>query len=217
MSRLPPSASIATPSQGAKLCAPSAERNTPAIVSLMRDVAPATGRALEIASGTGQHVTALASALPTIEWHPSEIAVERIISIDAYAAEAALPNLHPAQLLDACTQGWAATQKPYDLIYLSNLLHLIPDAATQTLVHEAAKALSPEGTLVLYGPFSRGGVLTSQGDAQFDAELRAADPAIGYKDDQWIIQLLTSAGLGSTLVRDMPANNLAFISKRENS
>jgi hypothetical protein len=211
MTRLPPSASIANPLTGGRLHAPSAERNAPAIVDLLRDVAPASGRALEIASGTGQHVLALATALPQLQWHPTEVEPARIASIDAYAAQAGLPNLNPAQYLDATAPGWGATHSPYDLIHLGNLLHLIPEPAAHTVLTEAADALA--GTLVLYGPFRRAGLLTSDGDAQFDAELRGADPAIGYKDDVWVSTVLESAGLSVT-VREMPANNLAFIARR---
>lgn len=213
MSRLPPSASITSPAGGDKLFAPSAERNLPVITALLRDVAPPQGRALEIASGTGQHITALATALPDLDWFPSEIAPDRIASINAYVASANRPNLHPATALDATQEGWSERHRAYDLIHLGNLLHLISMPASEALLREAALALTPAGTLTLYGPFMRGGLLTSEGDARFDAELRAADPAVGYKDDAWINELLTSAGL-SLSVRDMPANNLAFIAKR---
>lgn len=217
MTSLPPSASVANHTVDGKLCAPSALRNAPVIVELLQEVVPAKGRALEIASGTGQHVAALATAIPHIDWYPTEIASDRITSIDAYAAQAALDNLRPAQILDAAKQGWATMHLPYDLIYLGNLLHLISLDAATTVLCEAANALTPQGNLVIYGPFKRAGVLTSAGDAKFDAELRAANPAIGYKDDQWMKQILTGAGLHVSLVRNMPANNLAFIANREPS
>ena len=213
MSSLPPSASIATPTKGDKLFAPSAERNLSVIIAFLSEVAPPQGRALEIASGTGQHITALAAALPNIDWFPSEIAPDRIASINAYAAAAQLGNLHPTVALDATKQGWSAHHAPFDLIHLGNLLHLISQPAAHILLTQAARALGPEGTLTLYGPFMRNGALTSEGDAQFHAELSTADPAIGYKDDRWINEVLTSAGL-SFSVREMPANNLAFIAKR---
>lgn len=213
MSRLPPSASIATAAEGDKLFAPSAERNLPVITAFLCKIAPPHGRALEIASGTGQHVAALAQALPQIEWFPSELAPDRIASINAYAASSKLRNLNPATPLNATEQGWSANHTPYDLIHLGNLLHLISTPAAQTLLQEAALALAPSGTLTLYGPFKRAGRLTSEGDAKFDAELRAADSAIGYKDDTWVNEVLTSAGL-TLSVREMPANNLAFIAKR---
>lgn len=213
MSRLPTSASVATAAEGDKLFAPSAERNLHVITTFLSEVAPPHGRALEIASGTGQHITALAAALPNLDWFPSEIAPDRIASINAYTATAQLPNLHPATTLDATQIGWAAQHIPFDLIHLGNLLHLISQPAAQTLLTEAALALSPSGTLTLYGPFMRKGLLTSEGDAKFHAELNAADPAIGYKDDAWVNEVLTSAGLSLSVIQ-MPANNLAFIAKR---
>jgi hypothetical protein len=217
MSRLPPSASIANPTEGGKLLAPSALRNVAPIVELLRHAAPASGRALEIASGTGQHITALATALPNLHWHPSEIAPDRITSINAYAAEARLDNLHPAQILNAASPDWAAQHTPYDLIYMGNLLHLIPATAAVMILSEAAKALTPMGRFVIYGPFMREGVLTSDGDAKFHGELRNANPAIGYKDDVWIKQILTEVGLTAIVAQKMPANNLAFIAQQEPS
>ena len=216
MSKLPANASTAHALEGAKLCAPSALRNIAAITDMVSAVAPEQGRALEIASGTGQHITALAHALPQLVWHPTEIATDRIASIDAYAAEADLPNLKPAQMLDATAEGWASGHTDFDLIYLGNLLHLIPTPAANTLLNQAAEALAPAGVLVLYGPFMRSGVLTSDGDRQFDADLRGADPAIGYKDDVWINEVLTACGLATKVVQ-MPANNLAIIAQQEPS
>lgn len=214
MSLLPPSASVALPVDGPKLHSPSAQRNAPAIVALLQEVAPPEGRALEIASGTGQHVVAMAAALPALTWQPTDITPDRLASIDAYAAEAALPNLHPAQHLDAARDGWAVAHAPYDLIYLGNLLHLIPMPAAQAVLTGAAAALAPEGTLVIYGPFMRAGRLTSDGDRTFDSDLRAANPDIGYKDDTWVAAVLGAAGLRHQITRDMPANNLGVIARR---
>lgn len=211
----PPSASVAAALEGGKLFAPSAERNLQVIVALLRAVAPASGRALEIASGTGQHIAALAAALPALDWYPTEIAPARLASIDAYAADAGLPNLHPAQLLDAARAGWAADHARCDLVYLGNLLHLIPHEAAATVLQEASQVLSPTGRLVVYGPFMRNGVLTSEGDRKFHGELRAADPTIGYKDDQWVRQVLTAAGMRLPDIRDLPANNLGFVAQPE--
>lgn len=210
---LPPSASVAQPQEGAKLFAPSAARNVEALVELLRDNAPTQGSALEIASGTGQHVTAYAAALPHLHWHPTELDPARCASINAYVAEAGLPNVSRAALLDATRIGWATTNGAKDLILLANLLHLISSAEARTILSEAAKALKSEGVLILYGPFKRSGVLTSGGDAKFDAELRSADPSIGYKDDLDIKGWLGDVGLTQLTTVDMPANNLAFIAR----
>jgi hypothetical protein len=53
------------------LTSAAAERNKEPILSVLESVLPATGRALEIASGTGQHVCFFAAALPGVRWQPT--------------------------------------------------------------------------------------------------------------------------------------------------
>lgn len=209
--RLPDSANVAAPLQGAKLHAPSAARNADALCRLLKAHAPETGTALEIASGTGQHVVAFARAMPRLIWQPTEIDPARRASIDAYRAEESLANLRPAASLDATVPGWSAVQGGHVLIVLVNLLHLIPEEAAHTVVTEAVAALSPGGRFVLYGPFLRDGRTTSEGDAAFHQQLSAADPAIGYKDDRQIELWISAAGAANVQRIEMPANNLAFV------
>ncbi len=210
---LPPSASVAHAQEGAKLFAPSAERNTSALLDMMRAHAPETGQALEIASGTGQHIAALGAAFPRLHWQPSDVEAARNASIDAYVAQAGLRNVACAITLNATVSGWGMQHGGQDLITLANLLHLISAPEVKTLIREAAVALAPSGTLILYGPFMRAGVLVSDGDKRFHAELSGADPAIGYKDDLDILRWLSDAGLTHTHTIDMPANNLAFVAR----
>lgn len=207
----PPSASIAEPGQGALLYAPSANRNAGPLCDLLNDVAPRQGQALELASGTGQHVVAFARALPFLRWQPSDIAPDRRASIDAHAAKAALANIAPALDLDATTQGWSAQYPGQSLIVVVNLLHLISTQETATLIAEAATALASGGRMVIYGPFMRAGELTSQGDRDFHAALTAQDPEIGYKDDFDTLDMVQATGLETTDVIEMPANNLALV------
>lgn len=212
--RLPASASVATAGEGDKLHAPAAERNAQAITHLLALNAPAAGRALEIASGTGQHVVAFAEACPNLRWQPSELDAARLASIEAYRAEADRDNVAPALRLDACTPGWGKRLAAHDLIVLINLMHLISADACQTLIGEAARNLLPGGTFFIYGPFKRTGHLTSEGDVRFDAHLRAANPQIGYKDTDDIEEWLACAGFKDVTRVEMPANNLAVIARR---
>ena len=207
-------ASVAEPGADARLSAPSALRNAGPITALLRAHAPAEGRALEIASGTGQHVLAFARAFPGLTWQPTEIAAERRASIDAWAATEGLPNIRAAIALDATAPGWANEHGGQDLVVLVNLLHLISTQEARTIIAEVARALAPGGRFVLYGPFLRDGEATSEGDASFDASLRASDPDVGYKDDFTTIDWLHEAGLTLVDVVEMPANNLAFVAHR---
>ncbi|MEM9967355.1 MAG: DUF938 domain-containing protein [Pseudomonadota bacterium] len=212
--RLPPSASTAHARDGAQLHAPAASRNQAAICEVLKRHAPTKGIALEIASGTGQHAQAFAAALPGLFWQPSDIDPARRASIDSYRDSAGLLNLAPAIALDATRPGWGAEHRPKTLVVLINLLHLITSDAAQTVIAETAYALATGGIFMLYGPFRRSGTLISPGDQRFDAELRAADPDIGYKDAQDIAAWMSQTNLELMHQLDMPANNIAFIASK---
>lgn len=212
--RLPPSASIAHEDEGAKLHAPSADRNAPALCEVIQKYAPSKGTALEIASGTGQHITAYARAMPHLHWHPTEIDAQRRASIDAYTTQASLTNVAAAEHLNAVTPGWGNLSDAKNMIVLANLLHLISQPETEILLQESINALASGGILVLYGPYKRDGVLISDGDVRFDSELRAADPEIGYKDVGMITAFLQNAGQEVIATETMPANNLALVSRK---
>ncbi|VAV87576.1 SAM-dependent methyltransferases, partial [hydrothermal vent metagenome] len=211
--RLPKNVSVAHDLEGGRLNAPAAERNAPAITEMIRQHAAPTGKALEIASGTGQHVVAFAAALPGLAWQPTEIDAARRHSINAWAKQADLPNLHPAIALDATTPGWSRQHVGYDVMVLINLTHLISAPETQIIFNEVANTLAPGGRFFLYGPFLRDGVATSEGDKTFHASLRAKDPEIGYKDTGDIYDWLQIAGLDVVQMEEMPANNLMIISE----
>lgn len=189
--------------------APSAARNAGAILAVLRRELPATGRLLEIASGTGLHAAEFAAALPGIDWQPTDVDAGNLASIRAWAG----PDQRPPVVLDAAVPGWAAAWRPVDAVLVVNLLHLIPMAAVQTVLAEGCAALGPGGSFLIYGPFLRDGQATSEGDAAFDASLRAQDPAIGYKDVADISDALRGHGL-RVHRHDMPANNLMLVARK---
>jgi len=198
----------------ARLSAPSAERNAAPILAALRRIAPARGRVLELASGTGQHAATFAAALPGLAWQPSDGNPEALASIRAWVATAGLPNLHPPVLIDAGRPGWAAEHPGHDMVFVSNLLHLISGAEARAAVTGMLAALAPGGLAAIYGPFRRDGALTSPGDAAFDARLRAQDPAIGYQDVAEVAGWAAEAGGGVAETIGMPANNLMIVLRR---
>ena len=62
--------------------------------------------------------------------------------------------MEPPILLDATETGWSKVNTQYDLIFLSNLLHLVSNEEAEILIVEISKALSPKGIAILYGPSS---------------------------------------------------------------
>ena len=211
--KLPPSASVAQTGSDRRMYAPAAARNAKPLTDLLLEHGPTTGMALELASGTGEHVVHFATALPGLQWQPSDIDPARRDSIDAHVAASGLTNILPALPLDAAQPGWSKDLEPQQLVLVVNLFHLLPMSDVRRIITESARALAPGGSLIVYGPFRRGGALISEGDRKFDAELRAADPTIGYKDDLDIVRLLSDAALSPIDRVDMPANNLALIAR----
>ncbi len=187
--------------------APSAARNAAPILSVLRRIIAPGARVLELASGTGQHAAEFAPALGA-DWQPTDVAEATLASIAAWTGGLTRPPI----LLDACTPGWSKGQA-WDGILAVNILHLVPQDSAATLIAESAQALAPAGRLAIYGPFLREGRATSPGDTAFDADLRAQDARIGYKDLGWVMQRMGAAGLGAEVV-PMPANNLMLLAFR---
>ena len=79
---IPPNASVVVPSSDGRLSAPAAEKNAGPITDLVKEFASERGEALEIASGTGQHIVKLAIAKPNLNWQPYDIEQLQISNIE---------------------------------------------------------------------------------------------------------------------------------------
>ena len=209
--KLPSTASVVYPTGRGQLHSHAAERNAGEIVRIVVENAPQKGNALEIASGTGQHIVKLAAAVPGLIWQPSDADPDRLVSIKARYFEHRLANLLPPVHLDVTTTSWADLCPKRDFILLVNLIHLLSAGEVDSLIAGIAQSLNPTGRCVIYGPFMRNGLFTSPGDEEFHRSLIEADPEIGYKDDRWILDLFQKKELKLIKVREMPANNLAFV------
>ena len=103
---IPPTASVAFPGNDHRLLAPAADKNVGSILDLVIEFAPETGKALELSSGTGQHIVKLASAKPNLNWQPSDVDQLRIASITSWSKDDNLDNLNSPLFLDATEVGW---------------------------------------------------------------------------------------------------------------
>jgi SAM-dependent methyltransferase len=188
---------------------PSAERNKGPILVLLERILPRTGLVLEIGSGTGQHVTHFARALPALTWQPSDLDAALRQSIQAWIKRERLGNVRSPIDLDVCTLPWPVTHA--DAILCINMIHVAPWAATQALLTGAKDALSSGGALVLYGPYRRFGRHTAPTNDAFDAQLRANNPNWGLRDLEVVIELASTAGFKVAEIVDMPANNFSVV------
>lgn len=194
----------------ARRFAPATERNRDFIVAVLRDVLPASGTILEIASGTGEHVAAFAHAFPALDWQPSDPDAEARASIAAWTS--GIANIAAPLALDAAAPVWPITQA--DTILCINMVHISPWAATEGLMAGAARLLAPGAPLYLYGPYRRADAPTAPSNEAFDASLKARDPDWGLREVDDVVALAASRGLVFERLVEMPANNLSLVFRR---
>lgn len=123
----------------AKRFAPAVERNRDAIITVLRRVLPRTGKIVEIASGTGEHIVSFARAFPRLEWQPSDLDSVALASVAAWRDEENLPNLAAPVHIDASASQWSIGHA--DALICINMVHISPWAATLGLFAGAAKVL----------------------------------------------------------------------------
>jgi hypothetical protein len=198
---------------------PAAERNKQPILECLRTLLPATGSALEIAAGTGQHAVWFAAALPGWSWQPTDADIDALPLIAARVAGAALNNVREPLQLDVLAPQWPTAGEafcsPFDVVFCANMLHISPWATCPALMRGGARHLSEGGRLITYGPYLEEGVPTSPGNLAFDASLRHNNPAWGIRPLRDVAQHAQAAGLQLQQRHAMPANNLLLVWGRE--
>ena len=191
---------------------PPSERNKGPILDVLSRVLPSRGVALEIASGTGQHVVHFAKALPGLTWQPSDPDPELRESIALRVKEQQLANVNRPIDLDVTRLPWPL--QTADAVVCINMIHVAPWSATLALL-EGTKALLPtQHVLFLYGPYRRFGRHTSKSNEQFDSDLRAHDPEWGLRDLEAVSDVAAGAGFVLAETVGMPANNFSLVFKR---
>jgi len=190
----------------------SAERNKGPIVGELKRILPATGLVLEVASGTGQHVSYFAEALPNLVWQPSDADAAFRRSILAWVTHKRLGNVLAPIELDVCRPPWPIAQA--EAVVCINMLHVAPWAATRALFAGADRILARDGVLFVYGPYRRFGGHTAPSNEAFDMQLRASDPDWGLRDIEAVVDLASEAGFALSEIIDMPANNLSVVFRK---
>ncbi|MEL6287503.1 MAG: DUF938 domain-containing protein [Pseudomonadota bacterium] len=186
---------------------------------MLRHLPPdATGEALEIASGSGQHAVAFAQRWGQLRWTPSDIGAPQLTSIAAWRKDAiadGVTNLAPPLMLDVTKPtALAAVSSDLRAIVAINLLHIAPWAVTEALVAGAGSQLGEGGQLFVYGPFHRHGRVSAPSNAAFDASLRARDAAWGVRHMEEVADCAAGRGLDLTEVADVPADNFVLVFTR---
>jgi SAM-dependent methyltransferase len=208
-----PTPFVFEPTGEAKRFAPATERNRDAIVAILRDVLPATGTVLEIASGTGEHIVRFAEVFSHLSWQPSDYDAAGLASIAAWSAESGRANILSPVQIDATTAIWPVEK--VDAILCINMIHIAPWVAAKGLFAGAGRLLRPDAPLYLYGPYREAGVPTAESNEAFDASLKSRNPAWGLRQVEDVAALAAENGFALDRRSEMPANNLSLVFRKK--
>jgi SAM-dependent methyltransferase len=201
---------------------PAFHRNQSFVVEVLKtELGDISGDVLEVGSGSGQHVAKFAETFPNLTFWPTDLDPEHIQSIEAWRRATELANIQKPFLLDVTSDDWefgTENRPPSDLaaIISLNMIHISPISVAKNLFRGAGDYLSATGKLFLYGPFKRNGEHTAPSNAQFDATLRARDPAWGVRDVTDLEEFASANDLLLDRRVPMPSNNFTLIFSRRN-
>lgn len=189
-----------------------AENNREPILHELQRLLAHAQSVLEIGSGTGQHASAFAAAMPYLRWQPSE-QPQSLATLRPRCEWVGLENLLPPIMLDISKTPWP---EPWpDAVYTANTLHIVSESLVEAFF-AACGAQGTEGSLLLvYGPFNYGGEFTSESNANFDLWLKDRDPNSGVRDFEWVDSLASASGYRLLDDISMPANNRLVVWKMD--
>ncbi len=195
-------------SQAAALHSPAAERNQQVILDALLQLLPERGIALEIASGSGQHVAHFSAQMSGWDWLASDPSAEALASIAAWRPQGRQPIE-----LDVLQPDWGlpTSHQRVDAVYCANRLHISHWPTCAALMRGTAELLAPSGQLLVYGPFLETGVDTAASNLAFDADLRRRNPAWGLRQLDDVAAEAEACHLHLQQVIKMPANNLLLV------
>jgi len=184
------------------------EENKDPILAVLRREFADCRTILEIGSGTGQHAVYFSRHLPHLTWQPSDLEAQHA-SIDAWRAEAGLPNLLPPLPLDVAREDWPACD--VDGVFSANTTHIMAWPAVVSMFAGIGRLLKTNGVFCLYGPFNYHRRYTSESNASFDVWLKQRDPLSGLRDFGDLEALAIANGLSLSQNYAMPVNNRLLV------
>ena len=201
------------PAAGERRSAPAAQRNRELIAGVLAEWLPDRGVVLEIASGTGEHAVHFAERFPGLEWQPSDVHADALGSIRAWRDDSGLSNIREPIVVDASSADWPVERA--DAVLSINMVHISPWASALGLIENASRLLGAGAPLILYGPWLKDGIPTAASNLAFDADLRRRDPQWGLRRVEDFAQSASGKGLDLAEIRQMPANNLMLLFRRQ--
>tara|TARA_Y100001968_G_scaffold276952_1_gene271512 strand:- start:215 stop:847 length:633 start_codon:yes stop_codon:yes gene_type:complete len=194
---------------------PATTRNRDFIAPVLSNYISPDSLILEIASGSGEHGVFFQQHFPSTIWQTSDPESVHRKSINSWIEHEGLFSKMAEPLdIDVEMRPWPITQKIRSLIkgiVCINMIHISPWTCTKALFEESKNLLEQNHFLMLYGPFFRENVQTSESNLNFDHSLKLKNPLWGLRNLENVNHIAFENGFQLDNVIDMPANNLSVI------
>ena len=194
---------------------PATTRNRDSIAAVLSNYLSPNSLWLEIASGSGEHGVFFQKLFPSIIWQTSDPELVHRKSINSWIKHEGLFTKMPEPLdLDVEMRPWPITNNIRLLIkgiVCINMIHISPWTCTKALFEESKSLLDQNNFLILYGPFLRKQVQTSESNFNFDQSLKFQNPLWGLRQLDDVNKIALANGFNKDKIIEMPANNLSVI------
>ena len=194
---------------------PATTRNRDSIAAVLSNYISPKCLLLEIASGSGEHGVFFQKKFPSITWQTSDPELVHRKSINSWINYEGLFSKMPVPLdLDVEIRPWPITKQIRSLIkgiVCINMIHISPWTCTKALFEESKSLLDQNNFLILYGPFLRKKVQTSESNLNFDQSLKFQNPLWGLRQLDEVNKIALANGFNRDKIIEMPANNLSVI------
>jgi cyclopropane fatty-acyl-phospholipid synthase-like methyltransferase len=189
-------------------------RNRDPILTVFKDIFPKSGNVLELASGAGNHINYFAPHFKELRFQPSDYDTDVFATIEQKRAEAGNANVADPVKIDLTNADTWPDPKDrlYDVIFVVNLFQVAPVAIADGIAQVAARVLTKDGFVAIYGPFKVEGKYTTGSNEAFDKEILAANvPEWGLKDVKDLEKAAQAHGIALKKILDLPANNFVLV------
>ncbi len=201
--------------QDNRLIFPATTRNRDPIAAVLSNYISPNSMVLEIASGSGEHGVFFQKKFPSIIWQTSDPELVHRKSINSWIKYERLFTKMPEPLdIDVEMRPWPINKKLKSLIngiVCINMIHISPWTCTKAFFEESKSYLDKNNFLMLYGPFLRSNMLTSESNMNFDQSLKFQNPLWGLRQLDEVNKLAIENGFKLDNVIEMPACNLSVV------
>ena len=194
---------------------PATARNREYIAAILRNYISPNSLLLEIASGSGQHGVFFQKLFKSITWQTSDPELIHRKSISSWIKHEGLYSKMPEPLdLDVENRPWPITNQQRSQIkgiVCINMIHISPWTCTKALFEESKYWLKPNNFLLIYGPFTRKDLPTSQSNLIFHQSLKLQNSLWGLRQLENVHKIAEQNSFKLEKVIEMPSNNLSII------